>query len=84
MDDRKKLFELIVEHDFPATAESLADHLIARGVTIRETVTPEKEPFKNEYWGYWGTCPACGSSNRWGVNFCCDCGVKFKKENDHG
>lgn len=82
---REKLIELLDQAPGHANSEiysleKIADHLIANGVTITKIVTPEKEPLQDEYWGYWGTCPACLSSNPWDSNFCSSCGAKFKQE----
>lgn len=67
---------------FPNNAEMLlfAGYLIDNGARIQDTADQEREPLEQEYYGYWGTCSNCGTSSRYGVNFCCNCGKKFVKE----
>lgn len=87
MKDREKLYNVMEDSKnpawrwFPNNAEMLlfADYLISNGVTIRGTAIQEKEPMQQEYWGHCGTCSSCGTSNRYGVNFCCNCGREFVK-----
>lgn len=74
---KEKLIELLNSNPYANTTDSIADHLIAHGVTVQEEAKLYWKPVKPGERNL--TCSACDShlGCKENAKFCPECGAKF-------